>query len=222
MEEFKNGTFGKLLGKPYLVYDIETSLIGARLEDVEFYIGYSMEETEEGKMEYECILLENLEKFVEKMLDFDGYIVGFNQIYFDNPVCIYNIGGTQEQIDILNQKSIDLYTFVQQMTGKRMGLNKISEALIGVTKNLEGGGASVESLWKEWRNSGDEKVLKMVQEYCKNDVRMTALLFLYLLHFKKLYIDGEEYLYDIPKFVEYAKTLDKSIEPDALYNQSLL
>ena len=73
------------------MYDIETSLIGSRLEDVEFYIGYSMEEDGDGKMQYDCILQENLNDFVEKMLNFDGYIVGFNQIYFDNPVCIYNI-----------------------------------------------------------------------------------------------------------------------------------
>jgi hypothetical protein len=38
MDAFVQGTFSKILGKPYLVYDIETSLIGDRLEDTEFYI----------------------------------------------------------------------------------------------------------------------------------------------------------------------------------------
>ena len=108
------------------------------------------------------------------------------------------------------------------MTKKRIGLNKISEALIGVTKNLEGGGASVESLWKEWKKTDDESILKSIQEYCKNDVRMTALLFLYFLHFKKLYIDGEEYVYDIPKFIEYSKTLDKTMDTNTLQNKALL
>jgi hypothetical protein len=91
-----------------------------------------------------------------------------------------------------------------------------------VTKNLEGGGASVEIVWNEWKSSGDHKVLKKILEYCKNDVRMTALLFLYFLHFKKIYIDGEEFLYDIPTFVKYSKQLEKKVDPNSLRNQSLL
>jgi hypothetical protein len=93
MEEFKTGKFRETLGKPYLVYDIETSLIPDNndLKQVEYYLGYSMEETDDGRMDYTCITKEDLPAFVEKMLNFDGYIVGFNQIYFDNPVCIYNV-----------------------------------------------------------------------------------------------------------------------------------
>jgi uncharacterized protein YprB with RNaseH-like and TPR domain len=224
MEAFKEGSFSQLLGKKYLVYDIETSLIGDHLEDVEYYLGYSLEEGEQAgvrKMEYTCIMKEDLPAFVEKMLNFDGYIVGFNQIWFDNPVCIYNVGGSAEEIKKLNEKSIDLYVFIQQMTGKRMGLNKISEALIGISKNLEGGGASVESLWKEWQSTHNDRLGKKLQEYCKNDVRMTALLFLYLLHFQKLYIDGKEYIYDIPTLVQYAQTIEKKAS-SAAQHQSLL
>ncbi|MDR2190653.1 MAG: ribonuclease H-like domain-containing protein [Candidatus Peribacteria bacterium] len=224
MDEFTQGGFRKMLGKPYLVYDIETSLIpdDQNLKNVEYYIGYSMEEDNEGKMHYQCIMKADLPAFVDKMLQFDGYIVGFNQLYFDNPVCIYNINGTEEQIKTLNDKSLDLYLFVQQMTGKRMGLNKISEALIGVSKNLEGGGASVESLWNEWKATQDDKVLKKIQAYCKNDVRMTALLFFYFLHFKKLYIEGEEYLYDIATFLQYAQVMEKKMDTASLRNQALL
>jgi hypothetical protein len=94
--------------------------------------------------------------------------------------------------------------------------------LIGLTKNLEGGGASVETLWKERQTSWDQKILRKIQEYCKNDVRMTTLLFLYLVHFKKLYIEGVEYTYDIPTFIQYAKTLEKKIDLNTLRNPSLL
>ncbi|MDR3169052.1 MAG: ribonuclease H-like domain-containing protein [Candidatus Peribacteria bacterium] len=220
------GGFSTLLGKPYIVYDIETSLIGSRLEDVEFYIGYSMEESADGKMTYTCITLETLPAFVEKMLAFEGYIVGFNQMYFDNPVCIYNVSmdaaATLAAIKTLNEKSIDLYVFISQLTNTRIGLNKICEALIGVSKNLEGGGASVENLRKEWKTAGDTKIFKKIQDYCKNDVRMTALLFFYFLHFKKLYMNSEEYLFDLPKFLTYAKPLEKKIDPHKMYGQSLL
>ncbi|MDR2540323.1 MAG: hypothetical protein LBD11_00670 [Candidatus Peribacteria bacterium] len=58
--------------------------------------------------------------------------------------------------------------------------------------------------------------------YCENDVVMTTLLFFYLLHFKKIYLDGEEYLYDIPKFLTYSKPLEKKADPSKMYGQSLL
>jgi hypothetical protein len=147
MDEFTQGGFRKLLGKPYLVYDIETSLIpdDQNLKNVEFYVGYSMEETENGKMKYHCIMPEDVPAFVERMLNFDGYIVGFNQIYFDNPVSVYNADrnnglscSVSDAIQQLNEKSIDLYVFIQQLTGKRIGLNKISGDLLGLSKNLEG------------------------------------------------------------------------------------
>ena len=221
MEAFKSGGFSHILGKKYLVYDIETSMIGDRLEDTEFYIGYSMEELNDGSMHYECILKENLNEFVEKMLTFDGYIVGFNQIWFDNPVSVYNAGGSQTDIDALNAKSIDLYVFIQQMTKKRIGLNKLSEALIGISKTLESG-ADVETMRNQRKQTGEEDILNEIKKYCKNDVRMTALLFMYFLYFKKIYIDEQEYLYDIPTFIEYANLREKSLNQETLQTQSLL
>jgi hypothetical protein len=54
------------------------------------------------------------------MLDFDGYIVGFNSIAFDNIVSVYNVGGNDDDIQKLHDKSIDLFLFVRAMTGKRL------------------------------------------------------------------------------------------------------
>ncbi|GHV23347.1 hypothetical protein FACS189428_6740 [Clostridia bacterium] len=76
------------------------------------------------------------------MLNFDGYIVGFNQIYFDNPVSVYNAKldefATAEAIKKLNEKSIDLYLFVRTLTGRRnLGLNRLATDLVGESKNLE-------------------------------------------------------------------------------------
>lgn len=89
MEEFKAGAYTQILGKNYLVYDIETTVIDD-LRSAEFLIGYSME-PQASKMEYTAIMKEDLKTFVDKMLNFDGYIVGFNQIWFDNPVVCYNL-----------------------------------------------------------------------------------------------------------------------------------
>ena len=102
-----------------------------------------------------------------------------------------------------------------------MGLNKLSEALVGVSKTLDSG-AEVETLWKEWIATGEQKVLRTIQEYCKNDVRMTALVLFYLLHFQKLYIDGKEYKYDIPKFIACASLVDKKSSAAGSQSQALL
>ena len=219
MEEFTHQTFSKALWKPYLVYDIETSLIKGDLRDTQYYLGYSFEEDAEGKGHYECIMEEDLPAFVQKMLDFDGYIVGFNNIYFDNPVCIYNINGTQEQIDQLNAKSIDLFVFIHQIAGKKVGLNKICGDLLQVTKTLDSG-ADVEAMWKEWKETGKDAIIEDVKKYCKNDVRMTTLLLFYLIYYKKLYIDGEDFLFEPEKLITHGKVIEEK-KPVTIQEQSL-
>ncbi|OQY39932.1 MAG: hypothetical protein B6229_02790 [Spirochaetaceae bacterium 4572_7] len=89
---------------------------------------------------------------------------------------------------MINKKSLDIFYFIRNITGKRIGLNKISEAFIGIKKTLESG-AEGEVLRKKYKDTGDEKFLDEFKQYCKNDVRMTAFVLLYLLHFKKVFIE---------------------------------
>ena len=222
MDAFVQWEFHSMLWKPYIVYDIETSLISwdVSIQNFpEYYLWYSMEEIEPWKMKYSCILLDDLKEFVQKLLDFDWYIIWFNQIYFDNPVSVYNAWLTENEVEILDKKSLDLYVFFQQLTWKRMWLNRISDSLVWVTKTLDSW-ADVESLWKEWKSSNDNKILKRIQEYCKNDVRMTALVLLYLLHFKKVDLDNEEYKFDTEKLIELSKPMGKK-DPDIHTKTSL-
>lgn len=44
--------------------------------------------------------------------------------------------------------------------------------------------------------------LEEFKKYCKNDVRMTMLIFLYFMHFKKLFIEGEEITFTLQDLVE--------------------
>jgi len=155
-----------------------------------------MEPNAQNKMTYEYIDEDKLGEFVQKMLDFDGYIVWYNNIYFDNPVCIYNVWGSAEDIQQLNEKSIDLYVLLQALTWKRMGLNKVSEALVGISKTQESG-AEWEKLYQKFIETGEEKYLEELKQYCKNDVRMTALVLLYLMHFKKVFMEGEEVTFSL-------------------------
>ena len=223
MDAFVEWKFYNILWKPYLVYDIETALISWEVSNTnfpEYYLWFSMEETEAWKMEYSCIMMEDLKDFVQKMIDFDWYIIGYNQIYFDNPVSVYNAWLTQKEVEILNEKSLDLYVFFTQLTGKRMWLNKVSDSLVWVKKTLDSW-ADVESLWKERKAGNDNKILKKIQEYCKNDVRMTALVLLYLLHFQKVDMDNEDYNFDIQTFIELSHPSNKKEITNTATNQSL-
>lgn len=218
MDAFQEGQFNALLGKKYLVYDIETTGSLDDLSQMKFTIGYAMQPNEQGKMIYEYVDQENLNDFVQKMLDFDGYIVWYNNIWFDNPVCMFNTHRDQKDLELLNSKSIDLYVLIHTLTGKRMWLNKVSEALVWVSKTLESG-AEGEGLYQKFLETGEEKYLEELKQYCKNDVRMTALVLLYLMYFKKVFIEGEEVLFSIEDIINKSNRETKEI--GSTQNQSI-
>ncbi len=204
LNEFKNWYFKDLLDKPFLIYDIETSMWNNNdWASFKYYLWYYME-SDGQKMAYHYVGQEDLEKFVDYMLNFDGYIIGFNSIGFDNPVSIYNTKWSLEEfekkIEELNKKSLDIYLFVRNLTKKRLSLNKMAEWLIWVSKTLESW-AEWSKMFEEYLSSWNEELLEEVKKYCKNDVRMTALVFLYLLYFKKINIWDTDYPYTIDDFI---------------------
>ena len=70
MDEFKTGKYSTILGKPYLVYDIETTVVDD-LKSAKYLLGYAMH-PKGDRMEYECVMQEDLKDFVDRMLAFDG------------------------------------------------------------------------------------------------------------------------------------------------------
>ena len=80
-----------------------------------------------------------------------------------------------------------------------MGLNKLSRSLVGLGKTLESGKEG-ENLWKQYLE-GDESSLKILKNYCKNDVKMTYLSLRYILYFQKLSLENEDHEYTIQDFV---------------------
>ncbi|MCX6823943.1 MAG: ribonuclease H-like domain-containing protein [candidate division SR1 bacterium] len=208
LDEFHTGKYSTIGGKNYMVYDIETDTNIQNLKETKFLLAYAMYPTGGNKMTYEYVDQEGLKAFVQKMLDFDGYIVGFNSIAFDNMVSVYNVGGSDEDIKKLDEKTIDLFLFVRAMTGKRLGLNKIAEALVNVSKTLTSG-AEGEVLYKKYIEENDLDALEEFKRYCKNDVRMTMLVFLYLMHFKKLFIEGDEITFTLEDLVNQSRQAAK-------------
>jgi len=204
LDEFHTGVYSTLWWKSYMVYDIETDTNIENLKETKFLLAYAMHPTDDNKMTYEYIDQEWLKAFVQKMLDFDWYIVGFNSIAFDNIVSVYNIGGHEEDIKKINEKSIDLFLFVWAVTGKRLGLNKIAEALVNISKTLSSW-AEWEILYKKYLEENDVQALEEFKKYCKNDVRMTMLVFLYFMHFKKLFIEWEEITFTLEDLIKKSR-----------------
>jgi hypothetical protein len=72
--------------------------------------------------------------------------------------------------------------------------------LVAVSKTLESG-LEGERLYKEFLATGDSELMETFKQYCKNDVRMTALVFLYLMHYQKVFIEGEEITFDLEDII---------------------
>ena len=45
------------------------------------------------------------------------------------------------------------------------------------------------------------------KKYCKNDVRMTALVMFYFLHYQKIFIDDEEFVFTMEDFLNKSNNL---------------
>ena len=225
MDEFNNWSFNTINGKPYIVYDIETDGEVFDVTQQKFIMAYAAQPWENNKMEYEYVDQTNLQQFVQKLLDFDGYIVWYNSISFDNPVIINNIDGNQEMIDKLNQKSLDLFTFLYHSINKKIGLNKVASSLVWVGKTLESW-LEWSNLYKEYLKNGDIALLNKFKKYCKNDVKMTILVLLYFIYYKKLHIEGEEVSFTLDDLIQKgvtplgkdAKQVDNDDKPQ---NQSI-
>ncbi len=196
-------------GKNYIVYDIETLMATSNLKWTEFQLWYSINSWDnEGHDKcFRYIEKDNLKKYVDYLIGYDGRIIGFNNVWFDNIVICYSLGYWQEEIDILNSKSLDIFYYIWNLTDKRMWLNKISSALIWLDKVLKWWGVEWSTLLKQWLSDGDKKALNKVKEYCKWDVKMTLGVLLYLMEHKEFYIEWKKYIYEENQFVDLANNI---------------
>gem|GEM_PF-259449 len=92
------------------------------------------------------------------------------------------------------------------MTGRRMSLQAMATALIDAGKTLSSGAEGQELLDKRFRD-GDRKALEKVKEYCKNDVEITLGVFLYMIRYQSVDLDGKHLVLDNKAFMQYATKL---------------
>lgn len=203
MQEFMEAKYEKINNKPYIVYDIETVWNINNLKTLKFMLAYSIlsNDSHDKCMKFKLISEDNLKKFVDFLLEFDWYIVWYNNIYFDNPVIIYNVGYWQSEIENLNAKSFDLFLFLRNLTWKRMWLDYVSSSLVSIKKTLKSW-LEWEELFKKYLSTWDKKLLQKVQNYCRNDVKMTLWVLLYLFKNKEIYIDWDKFVYSVEQMID--------------------
>lgn len=100
------------------------------------------------------------------ILEHADLLIGFNSDHFDIPLLDKYYPGNLSAV-----KSIDIMKEVRKVLGRRISLNALAEATLGVKKS--GNGLEAVS-W--WRNGAIGKV----RDYCLEDVRITKMLYDYV------------------------------------------
>jgi hypothetical protein len=70
-------------------------------------------------------------------------------------------------------------------------------------------------LYSKFLNEGDDQAMKELKKYCRNDVKMTLLTFLYLLDYLSLYRDGEQTDFTLEDLVTKSNKKVNTTESDA-------
>ncbi len=199
LQEYNEGKYREIAGKPFVVYDIETTTWGGWSHGQLFELAYSICTTDEpaegGKLPYKYVDIDSAKKYADYLLDFDGWIVWYNSISFDNVVLLENLWYSEDKVKQLHMKSIDPFLLLRKLTWRRMSLNNVAQTFIWESKTLSSG-QEWQQLLIDYKKTRDEKLLNKVKEYCKNDVHLTLWVMLYLLRYKNVMLDGISYAVD--------------------------
>ena len=112
---------------------------------------------------------DGMDELVQMLLEAD-LVVGYNHIGFD-----YRVLQGYTIIDMESQTvNLDMMLDVQQIMGKRLKLDSLAQASLGMAKTADG----LEALkwWKEYKNTGNKEHLMKIAEYCAYDVKVTRFV----------------------------------------------
>lgn len=101
-------------------------------------------------------------------------LVGYNSNHFDTPLLNKYYPG-----DIRTIQSIDLMATIQASLGRRVRLDDVAQATLGIKKSANG------LMAIKWWREGD---IDSIKKYCKQDVKVTKELFEYMRDNKKVFL----------------------------------
>jgi len=120
---------------------------------------------------YETYKIEELPKLWPRIEQAD-VLIGYNSDHFDIPLLNKYYPG-----DLTKIKSVDLLVEVKRVLGRRLRLDSVAEATLGVNKS--GHGLEATQWWKEGKED-------LVRKYCLDDVKITKEIYDYALKHKEL------------------------------------
>lgn len=207
IERFESQDMSSYLWKHFLVYDIETIWNIQDLKNMKFMIAYVIDSKDFEIWQapkYKYVWRNSLDKFVDYLYNYDGYIVGYNSVAFDNPVTVYNSSfkNQDEIIKEIDKKSLDLFHVYSKIFWKRIWLNAVATDIVWISKTLSSW-AEGANLLKEYEETKDQKTLTKVKNYCKNDVKMTLTILLYLLFNWNISYQWKDISIDIDYILKY-------------------
>ena len=169
----------------YVVFDIETQNMFAdigsndpALLDISVVSAY-----DSASDSYTTVSINELER-LWPIFEHADALVGYNSNHFDIPLLNKYYPGS-----LLHIQSIDLLESIRESFGRRVRLDSVAEATLGVGKSANGLQAIA---W--WKQGEIEKIKK----YCQMDVELTKRLFEYALAHGKLHLKDGLKKIDIP------------------------
>lgn len=121
--------------------------------------------------EYTAFMHDELDE-LWPILESADALIGYNSDHFDIPLLNKYYPG-----DLTQLKSIDLLVEIKESLGRRLKLDSVAEATLGVGKSGHGLQAIT---W--WKNGEIEKI----REYCIQDVKVTREIYEYALEHGEL------------------------------------
>jgi DEAD/DEAH box helicase domain-containing protein len=148
-----------------------------------------------AKNEYKTYFVDELFE-LEADLKQAHLLVGFNNDHFDTPILNKYL-----KLDLFSIASFDILREFRAKTGKRLGLDSISNMTLGASKS--GKGEDAMTLYRDGK-------LEELANYCLNDVKLTKDIFEYCILQKHLiYPSKDGWLrlrvdmnYDLDDFIE--------------------
>ncbi|MBM3303395.1 MAG: ribonuclease H-like domain-containing protein, partial [Deltaproteobacteria bacterium] len=152
--------------KGVVVFDLETQRLAEEVggwKNVSL-MGLALAVAHTEQDGYVTFTENNVSDLIE-LLKEASLIVGFNQIRFD-----YEVLRPYTKDDLRALPNLDIFQHVQAALGHRLSLNQLAECTLGTAKS--GSGLDAARWFREGR-------MDLVEQYCRDDVRITRDLYFY-------------------------------------------
>jgi DEAD/DEAH box helicase domain-containing protein len=169
----------------YVVFDLETQNtfhdVGSNEPaDLDISVGSAYDS---GTDTYTTVTIDEIHK-LWPIFEQAEVLVGYNSDHFDIPLLNKYYPGNLAQI-----KSIDLMAAIQQSLGRRIRLDDVAQATLGMRKSAHG------LMAIKWWREGD---IDSIKKYCVQDVKVTKKLFEYMREHKKVLLKDAGKKREIP------------------------